>query len=68
MLPGICRIRVSVDTLKFQGICRYPKQFRVSVDTLKIFRVSTDTLEYGFKNSTDTLKWYIEYHDMLSLI
>ena len=25
ILPGICRIRVSVDTLKFQGICRYPK-------------------------------------------
>ena len=39
-----------------QGICRYPKQFRVSVDTLKMFRVSTDTLEFGFKNSTDTLK------------
>ena len=49
MLPGICRIRVSVDTLKFQGICRYPKQFRVSVDTLKLFRVSTDTLKFGFK-------------------
>ena len=67
MLPGICRISLYVDTLKFQGTCGYPKQFRVSIDTLKYFRVSTDTLKFGFKNSTDTLKWYTEYHNLYYL-
>ena len=60
MLPAIFKIRVSVDTLsrlKFRVSNRYPEFFRVFTDTLKV----------GFKNSTDTLKWYIEYHDMYHL-